>query len=272
MVNPVVSIRPSDFVEGGAVPVDKNLTWKECRFNVFEYKKKSGEVVATTIAARVNYVDEDGGEYEQQYSAADPARFTPSEDGKTLIPLGSASALSKSSNFFVLMTNLINAGFPENKLTGDVSVLDGLQTHNIGLPEPKRSGLKREAPAEGETARERVLSVPDLIIKLPWEKKGATTAKPAAKPAAKVSPVAAPAEDEEAGDAVTDLAIGLVSQSIEKEGGATTRQKVATLVFKNLSKDPNKDAVARLIFAPAFQAALLGNGYAIDGENITKAE
>lgn len=272
MVNPVVSIRPSDFVEGGAVPVDKNLTWKEVRFNLFDYKKKSGEVVATTVAARVSYVDEDGGEYEQQYSAADPARFTPSEDGKTLIPLGTATALSKSSNFFVLMTNLINAGFPENKLTGDVSVLDGLQTHNIGIPEPKRSGLKREAPAEGETARERVLSVPDLIIKLPWEKKGATGAKPvvAAKPAAKAT--AAPAAEEESSDDVNALALGLVAKSLEANEGTTTRQKVATLVFKDLKNDPNKDAVARLIFAPAFQATLLGNGYAIDGENITKAE
>ncbi len=269
MVNPVVvSIRPSDFVEGGAVPVDKNLTWKECRFNLFDYKRKTGEVVATTVAARINYVDEDGNEYEQQYSAADPARFTPSEDGKTLVPLGTAAALSKSSNFFVLMTNLINAGFPENKLTGDVSVLDGLQTHNIGIPEPKRSGLKREAPAEGEQVRERVLSVPDLIIKLPWEKKASGAVKPAAKPATKTAVVT----EEEASDDVNDIALGLVAKAIEAGEGKTTRQKVATLVFKDLAKDPNKDAVARLIFAPAFQATLLGNGYALDGENITKAE
>jgi len=258
-----VSIRPSDFVEGGAVPVDKNLTWKECRFNLFDYTRKSGEIVATTVAARITYVDDDGGEYVQQYSATDKERFqpNPADGGKTLIAVGTAQALSKSSNFYILLNALINAGFPENRIpeNGDISVLDGLYTFNIGLPEPKRSGLTRVV-AEGETPRERVISVPSQILRLPWEKKGAkgkTTAK-----------AAKPAEEEEEGDDVTALALAFVAKHLVD--GETTRQKLAVAVFKDLAKDPNKDAIATLMFKPEFQGALLANGYTVEGEKISK--
>lgn len=260
-----VSIRPSDFVEGGAVPVDKNLLWKECRFNKFDYTTKEGKIVATTLALRVTYIDDDGGEYVQQYSAGDLERFqpNPADGGKTLIAVGTAQALSKSSNMYILLNALINAGFPENRIPedGNVSVLDGLYTFNIGLPEPKRSGLVR-AVAEGETVRERVLSVPSQILRLPWEKKGAK----AGKAPAKGKP---PVTEEESDDDITDLAIAFVGKHLVD--GATTRQKVAVAVFKDLAKDPNKDAIATLIFKPEFQGALLANGYTVDGEKISKA-
>ncbi len=267
MANATVSIRPSDFVEGGAVPVDRNLTWKECRFTLFTYTKKDGTPVATTTAARINYQDDDGQEFIQHYSAGDPERFVPSEDGKTLVPAGDAQSLSKSSNFYLLMNALINAGFPENKLTGDLAVLDGLYTYNIGLPEPKRTGLRREEPAEG--ARERVLSVPSQILRLPWEKgKGKVAAAPA-KAAGKAA-TAAIEEDAGGGD-VSGKVMALVAKSLA-DGGEVTRQQLATKVFKEFAKDPAKDAVARYIFSAEFQAALVGGGYVVDGEKISKAK
>ena len=254
----MVSIRPSNFVEGGAVPVDKNLTWRECRFNLFDYTKKTGEVVATTIAARIKYVDDDGTEYEQQYSAGDPERFTPSKDGKTLVAVTEGASLSKSSNFYVLMNALVNAGFPENRIpeNGDISVFDGLYTHNIGIPEPKRSGLARATPAEG--ARERVISVPDAILKLPWENKGKVAAKAPAK-----SKAAAPAT-EDAGDAAAD-AIAIVTELVANaEEGKVTRQQVAAKAIR-----AKNSAVAQLVFKPEFQTALTEAGFSIDGENIS---
>jgi len=255
MVGEQVSIRPSEMVEGGAVPVEQNLTWKECRFNLFDYKKKDGTIVATTVAARIIYVTDEGTEMEQQYSVGDKERFAPSEDGKTLIALTPATALSKSSNFFLLMSALINAGFPEAKLTGDISILDGLYTYNIGLAEPKRAGLRPAEAVEG--ARERVISVPSQIHKLPWEKKGK---------GAGAGPAAA------AGTDVTAEALKFVGEVLdEAEGDSVTRQELAVAAFKKLAKDPNKDAIASLIFQPEFQGALLGNGYAVDGESISRA-
>lgn len=255
-----VSIRPSEFVEGGAVPVDMNLLWKECRFNLFDY---AGKAKATT-AARIKYVSDGGTEYDQQYSVGDPERFIPSQDGKTLVAVGEAQSLSKSSNFSVLMNALINAGFPENKLpeSGDISVLDGLYTFNIGLPEPKRSGLAR--PVE-EGARPKVMSVPSQILRLPWEKKGGK------KVAAKVATEDEGGEEGGEGDeAIAKKALDLVAKAVKTGGGTTTRQKIGVAVFKDLAKDPDKDAVASTIFSAEFQGTLLANGYKISGEEVSK--
>ena len=245
-----VSIRPSQFVEGGAVPVDRNLLWGPCRFNLFDYTKKDGTVVATTVAAKIHYKDDEGTEYDQEYSAGDPARFSPSKDGKTLEALTASENLSKSSNYYILMNALTNAGFPENKLGEDISVLDGLYTHNIGIPEPKRSGLVRET-AEG--ARERVISVPDSIIKLPWEGKG--KAAPAKK-------AATPAETEDAGNAEAD-ALALVTGMLA-ESDKVTRQQVATKAIRSKNQP-----VAKLVFSPKFAEVLTGAGFVLDGEEIT---
>jgi len=245
-----VSIRPSGFVEGGAVPVDRNLLWKECRFNLFDYVNKAGEVVATTVAARIKYVDDDGAEFEQQYSAGDPNRFQPSKDGKTLEAITSSESLSKSSNYYVLMNALINSGFPENKLGDDISVLDGLYTHNIGIPEPKRSGLVREVK---EGARERVISVPDSVIKLPWENKGKGATK------GKTVDVAT---DEDTGDADAD-ALALVTEMLA-DADKVTRQQVATKAIRSKNQP-----VAKLVFSPKFAEVLLGAGFVLDGEEIT---
>jgi hypothetical protein len=245
-----VSIRPSEFVEGGAVPVDRNLLWKECRFAIFDYTRKSGEVVATTVSAKITYQDDDGTEYVQHYSAGDPNRFQPSKDGKTLEALTASENLSKSSNYYVLMNALINAGFPENKLGEDISVLDGLYTHNIGIPEPKRSGLVRET-AEG--ARERVISVPDSIIKLPWEGKAGKAA-----PAKKVEA----ATEEDAGDAESD-ALAMVTEMLA-DADKVTRQQVATKAIRSKNQP-----VAKLVFSPKFADALAGAGFSLDGEEIS---
>jgi len=249
----MVSIRPSEFVEGGAVPVDRNLLWKECRFALFDYTKKTGEVVARTTAARVTYQDDEGNEYVQHYSASDPERFIPSQDGKTLVPVGSAQALSKSSNFYVLMNALINAGFPENKLGEDISVLDGLYTYNIGIPEPKRSGLVREERAEG--ARERVLSVPSQILKLPWESNKGKAGRATPKGSA-------PAGDDGAEDAEAD-ALALVTEMLA-DAESVTRQQVATRAIRG-----KKGAVAKFVFSAEFAQALAGAGFVLDGESIT---
>ncbi len=246
-----VSLKPSDAVEGGAVPVDMNLLWKEVRFNNFDYTRKSGEIMATTVAIRVKYVNDDGAEYEQQYSVGDPERFTVSEDGKSI----DGPAMSKSCNAFLLLNSLINAGFPENKLGEDISVLDNLYTFNIGLPEPKRSGLAPRPVAEGQVAREKVLSVPSQILRLPWEKKTGKTA--AGKPAAKAAAVT---EETEGGDEIVAKAVEFVKN--HATDGKAIRKSLGVAVFKELAKDPDKDAIAGLMFkgTPEFLSALAAEG------------
>jgi len=219
----------------------------------------SGPVESTAI--RIIYVDDDGAEYTQHYSVADPSRFEPSADGKTLEAVGEAVALSKSSNGFILLNALVNAGFPENKLGDDISVLDGLRTHNIAVPEPKRSGLKTR---EREGGRERVLSVPSRVLQLPWEGEGAKGGKkaaPAKKSAAKAAPAEDIGEDTILDDAV-EIALNLLS-----EKDSVTRQQVATAAIR-----AKKPASGKAVFTPEFAAAIEEAGCVLDGETISLPE
>src|SRR3989304_10558257 len=110
-----VSLNPKDAVEGGLIPENRNLTWRNPHFVLFQYPpKKDGTIVlgkdglpARSVSAEITLVDDDNNEYVQHYSVGDPERFTIENGGKTLGPEG--AAISKSCNFYTLMVETINA-------------------------------------------------------------------------------------------------------------------------------------------------------------------
>jgi hypothetical protein len=255
-----VSLRPSEMVEGGAVPVDQNLTWKNPEFVLFDYQGKA----KNTTALHLTLVSDDGTEHEQYYSVGDPERFSPSEDGKRVDPVGAAQALSKSSNFYLLMDALVKAGFPENRIGDDITILNGLVAFHIGLAEPKRAGLAKAPAADGSVAREKILSVPSTIIKFPWDKKA--TGKVAPKTGAK-APQAAAVDEE-----VVAAAVAFAKRAIDAKGDAMTRQQLGVAAYKDkeLAKDPaTRDSIAKAVYTPEFSAAAIGEGMTVDGDSIS---
>lgn len=244
-----ISLRPSEMVEGGAVPVDQNLTWTKCRFEIFDYQ---GKAEKPTTAAHISFQTESGDMNEQFYSVGSPDRFIPSKDGKTLVAVGTANALSKSSNFYLLMNALINAGYDESLISNDISTLDGLVAYHIGMPEPKRSGMAPRVGADGQPAREKIISVPSQIVTMPGEKKGKAGAKKAAGGASLVN------------------AVAFASAKIDEEGSAT-RQELAASVYGDYEGDDKKE-VAGVVFTDRFLAAMTAAGYTVDGEEIKTAD
>lgn len=237
------SLRTKDFVDALPMPIDGNFEWKECRFALFDYTKKDGTVVATTTAARVIFVNAAGEEFVQHYSVGDPRRVTPSKDGKSLVLLGDNTNLNKSSNFFQLLNALENAGLEDEYLGAEFSALDGLVTHNIGIPEPTRSGLAR---TPGETpGRVRVLPVPDEIISLPGEKKGKGKKAP-------------PVED------LTDEAMAMIAE-LTADGASCTRKDIASHAIR-----AKRAPVATLIWKLTDEQ-LAEAGFVVDGDDISAA-
>jgi len=266
-----VSLRPSDAVEGGAIPQDKNLIILGSRFSLWDYQGKA----KTTTAAKIDFKDDDGTEYTQYYSVGDPERFTPSEDGKTLVAVGTAASLSKSSNFVIFMTALVNAGFPENRVGEDISSLEGLKAYYIGQKPPTRAGLAQNAPVEGQKVYEKVILVPSVIIKLPWEKadrKLAGNAAGKALPKAEAETTTEESTEEEAISDVATAAVEFIGKVVKAEGGSATRQKIAQAVFKDkeLAKNGTRDSVASAVFAPGTVTALKAAGFTVNGETISK--
>lgn len=270
----MISLKPSDFVEGGAVPRDKNLLVVAARFAMWDYQGKAPQ----TTAAKIDLRDDDGGEYTQYYSVSAPDKFVPSSDGKRLIPVGTAQAVVKSSNFAILIQNLVNAGFPESKIGADIGVLDNLYAYWTGVEPPKRAGLNkdREAAAK-EKGFEPIILVPSQILRLPWDKKTnpakpATKAAPAPAAAAAASTAAAtpPAENSDGDNPVLRKAVDFIKSEVNAAGGSITRSKIGAAVFRKLSADPDKEALTEAIFSSETSATLMEEGYMVKGETISK--
>jgi len=244
-----VSLNPETYVVGGLPLLDADVVWKEVRFNMFNYPKKDGTPGGPdTVALRVIYTTDDGIDHEQQYSVGDPKRFTIAADGKTIEPVVAGTAMSKSSNAAILLNALVNAGFSAAKLEpGDVSVLDGIKTHNIGAPEVTRSGIEKPTNADG-TPRPP-LSVPGSII-------STAGAAPAAATATGPDP------------AIVAKAVATVAK-IVAANGPTDRKKMVTLMMTELAKDPGKNAIAKAIYSVGFEAELIGEGIGLEGETFS---
>lgn len=162
-----VSLKPSDQVEGGGLLDNVDCLWKEVRFEMFDY----GGTQAETPALRVTIAPEDGGEVDQYWSCGQAKDWNPSKDGKSLIPVGEAKGLNKSSNASILFQSLIKANFPEDKIGDDVSVFEGMRAHMIRVPAPKRGGLPSTKKREDGREFEKTILVVDKILSLPGEEK-----------------------------------------------------------------------------------------------------
>ncbi len=158
-----LSLRPSDAIKGGAIPVDMNLEVISAGFEIFDYAGKGRQ----TTAAKLGLQSDEGLEFTQYYSVGPPDRYVPSSDGKNLIPLGPVTAWTDSCNFYIFINSLVAAGFDESKIGNDISLLVGLHAYWEGISQPTRKGLKKEGEAEG------MLTVPTKIHTLPWEAKKA---------------------------------------------------------------------------------------------------
>jgi len=247
-----VSLNPETYVVGGLPLLDADVVWKETRFNMFNYPKKDGTPGGPdTVALRVIYTTDDGVDHEQQYSVGDPKRFTIAADGKTIEPVVAGTAMSKSSNAAILLNALVNAGFSAAKLeAGDVSVLDGIKTHNIGAPEVTRSGIEKPTQADG-TPRPP-LSIPGSII----SDAGAAPAAPAAAAATVPDPD------------IVAKAVATV-KTIVAANGPTDRKKMVTLMMTELAKDADKNKIAKAIYATGFETELIGEGIGLEGETFS---
>jgi hypothetical protein len=188
--------------------------------------------------------------------------WAPSTDGKKLVAVGSATGIRANCNGAIFLKSLIDSGFPEDKVGDDVSVFEGMQAHVIRIPEPKRSMAKsKEQKEREERFGPPTILVVDEIITMPWDKKKGKGAPKGGKggkgKGGKGSGKAG--KDKEAADTtggdLTEKAQETV-MAIVLEEGEVNKKKLPTLVFQALKKDPDRNAIAKLVFDDEF----LGDG------------
>jgi hypothetical protein len=267
-----ISLRPSDAQAGGFLD-DADVVLKECRFVRWDYAGKAPE----SVALKVTMEDDDARIHEQYYSAGDPKKITPSADGRAVVGVESSpGGLTSSTNAVAFITSLVNAGFPEDSITNDVGVFDGMAVHVNQVAQPKRVGLKDAKENKTYLLVTKILRMPGEAVP-PKPAKGAPApqqkAGPRPVPANAVptpTPSPAPVPGAEPSADVVAKARATVLDILAQKGGAIPKQKLPTEAFRALSNDPDRNTIVTLVFQDAFLAQGVAEGaFGFDGTNVT---
>jgi hypothetical protein len=248
-------LAPSSYVEGSGLIDDVDVTFAEVRVVSWDY---NGKVAVPVPALKINMSMEDGTLHEQYYSLGKASDWQPSDDGKQIIAVGKATGLTSSSNAAQLIQSMVNCGFPEAKITEDVTCFEGLNAHMSRIPAPKRGGAPKPPREDGRVFEDTILVV-GSIISFPWDKKAAK-GKPAtagtaasAKPAtAKAVPAAAAATTDDLDERCAEVLMEILAAN----PNGMKRAQIPGAAFKLVAKDPNKNKIVTRIFAEDF----LSNG------------
>ena len=235
-----ISLKPSALIELTGLIGDEDIIIKEARFEMFDYNGKR----APSPAARFCLDRGDGEEVQQYFSLGKATDWLPSDDGKTLTPVGKATGLANSSNWAIFVTALVNAGFPENKIEDDITCFEGLEGHVDRIPAPERKGLVNKK-------EDATVLVMTKIHKLPWEKKGK---KGSGSSSSKSSSNGknSPSSSSDTGSAVTGKASSFILGVLAKYPDGIEKSLLPTEAFSMLKDDPDRNAIVKLIFEDEF--------------------
>lgn len=115
-----VSLAIGDQVAGGGLFGAGEATATEHRFGYFDYNGKAKKAAALLI----DY-ERDGESHRESYTVGNG--FKPSEDGTYLIPKGTETGLNNNTKCAQYLRALAEeCGMPEDFVTDDISVLDGI--------------------------------------------------------------------------------------------------------------------------------------------------
>lgn len=253
------SLNPDDFISGGLLD-DVDVTWKNVRFEMYNYGGKSDPApcLGADLVTGVELRPEDV--VRQYWSCGSSDNWEPSEDGSRLIPVGGDTELRRSTNLFLLLKSLKEAGFPMPQLAdGSVTPLNGLKAHMRRIDAPKRGNMIQNA-RRGRDGKEferdnKILCV-EKIIALPSEapkgaKKGKKEPVTEAKPTSNL--------DSKTMDILTSV--------IVQSGGKINKKDLPTIGFKILAGDVDRNRVLALLFNEEW---IQSSGFAIsDSGEIT---
>jgi hypothetical protein len=291
------------FATGGMVD-DVDLTIQDAMFTQYDY---DGKVDHEVLALGVQFVDDNGKEINQYYSAGELTFFVPSDDGSMAIPVADKQMLSDSCNAARLIMSLLEVGVPEDFLaTGNVKSWVGMKLHMKQIAQPKRQGLIRGG-AEGD--KEKTVLLATQLIHMPGEGDSApapkkapvgkstttTTAKvpgtQAGKPAlggktaaatSKVKPNgSAGASTPAASDELSDTALEMLTEILVENDGVVVKKDLSKLAFQKAGERvqaktldaKDKTKVVQLIFQDAKLHEWAGNGaIQYDGSQVSMPE
>ncbi len=234
------SFKPSTFTEGGGLVGDIDVTFKSVRTVMWDY---NGKTPTPSPAIKAVLVEESGEEVEQYWSCGQSKDWAASEDGKTLVAVGSATGINGNSNAGIFIASLVSAGFPESKIGDDVTVFDGLKAHVVRQA-TKREGLTATPRADGRTFEQTVLIV-SKIHKLPWENAAGGSTQGAGTTGGTGGN----------GGGLEEYVQGVILEVLTEEGKPVPKTQLVTKVFQKCKAHPQKMDVVNLVHKDSFLQA-----------------
>lgn len=258
------SLNPDDLGQGGLF--DTVLTLKSAKFahRDFDGGRNFGVVV--------EYIKEDGNVSEWSYSVGAADAWIPSEDGMSAIPTREGGKISANSAFGIFLKELVNAGFPKNRVSARLDSLFGVQFQSHSFT-PSGTGMDGSA-RKGILAAKLVTLVPGEAVSgvngtgsVPVPPSMPTPPTPS-NPAVPTPPTtpSAPVAQSSGVDAL-GVALG-IAQGL---GDSFKLTDVMGQVMTQYANDKDTmDAVSGVIFTPQFSQMLTGAGYTVSGQNVSK--
>jgi len=237
-------LNPDGFVEGGGLINDVDVRWKECRFELWDYNGKVPVAVPALKVTMDVIGDDEAVEVVQYFSAGNAKDWTPSKDGRKLVSVGAASGINKTSNLAILITSMIEAKFPPDKIEEDCTIFEGVEAHMVRVKAPERKGIVRTPRADGKEYESQNLVV-DKILKFPWDKKaGKDTGKTKGEESSGPS-----------GEDMTDKAQNVIMEILEKNPKGLDKKKLTNAVFNALKTDSDRNEIVKMVYDDEFLKA-----------------
>ena len=247
-----ISLRPEDAGEGGLFD-DVTVKVVKSRFEMFNYGGKN--VAAPGIVFGLEDIN-DGAAYEQFYLMGNANDWTPSSDGTELVYVGSAEnpSVRKTTNGMILITSVLDSGFPEDKFFADISAFENMVCHMQRVPAPKRGNLTKKTDKEGKEYDQTILVV-DSIASMPWETEGAPKTggnkgapKAAAKKAKGAAKKAAVDNSNSDKEALTEKAVTFLVEQLAKNPDGINKKDLPVMFVNGFQKDKDRNKLVALVY------------------------
>lgn len=282
-----VSFAPSTFIEGGLAIDDSDIEVANAAWCYFDYGGKSEKGAALCLGVSMRLLS-DGTVHDQYFSAGDVRFFAPSTDGNVqasagpfLVPLESKAQMNKNTNAAMFLASLVNCGFPEARLNGDLGIdaaLVGTKMHVVQVNAPERKGLIKTG---AQANKQQTVLVVSKLLAMPGGSTPTQTPGLGMKPAAPAQlgggqpgiPAATPVAPVQVGAAVNGELDTLCSETLigilAVAGGAIPKSKLLVEASKALTGNPMRQAACQRIFQDAFLST--AEGIKFDGANVSLA-
>lgn len=270
-----LSLKPSDQVSEGLLD-DMDVTFEDMVFTLEQPPNYTSQSDKVSMFLKVHLKPTDGSdETDQYYSAGDSRKFQPSEDGKTAVRMSGSGGMGQGTNAAVLFRSIVDAGFPEDKITASLTCFEGIVAH------VRRIAVERKGLPQQEGKRPSTVLAVEKIIKLPWENKSPNGSSGKSKsstpaPSGSKSPASnskEPSENSENSE-LSDEATAVLAEVLNVEGKAIKKSQLAAKAFKILaSHKDHRTEILTLYKNDDFLSQAAENlGATYDGEVLAPAE